>query len=119
MLTKEEAVRFAEDWVSAWNSHDLERIMAHYEEDVELTSPVAASLLKEPSGRVAGKKALREYFKKGLEAYPDLRFVLKDVMWGMASVVLYYGNQRGTRSGEYMEISPRGKVSKVTANYGS
>src|SRR6516164_4567249 len=36
MLTEEEAVKFAEDWVSAWNSHDLDKIMAHYADDVEL-----------------------------------------------------------------------------------
>jgi hypothetical protein len=38
-------------------------------------------------------------------------------MWGLESVVLYYVNQRGSKTGEYMEIDPAGKVSKVVANY--
>jgi len=117
MLTKTEVVEFAEQWVAAWNSHDLEKIMAHYEEDVELISPVAAQLLKEPDGRVVGKEALRNYFRKGLEAYPNLEFTLKDILWGLHSIVLYYINQKGTCTGEYMEISPNGKVSRVVANY--
>ena len=117
MLTKTEVAEFAEHWVAAWNSHDLEKIMTHYEEDVELISPVAAQLLTDPNGRVVGKEALRNYFKKGLETYPKLEFTLKDVLWGLHSIVLYYMNQKGTCTGEYMEISPTGKVTRVVANY--
>jgi predicted ester cyclase len=117
MLTKTEAFEFAEHWVAAWNSHDLEKIMTHYAEDVELISPVAAQLLKDPNGRVVGKDNLRNYFKKGLEAYPNLEFTLKDGLWGLNSIVLYYINQKGTCTGEYMEIYPTGKVSRVVANY--
>jgi len=40
-------------------------------------------------------------------------------MWGMTSIVLYYTNQKGTRTGEYMEISGEGLVSRVVANYSS
>ena len=117
MLTKTAVVEFAEHWVAAWNSHDLEMIMTHYEDDVELVSPVAAQILRDPNGKVIGKDALRNYFKKGLEAYPNLEFTLKDIMWGLNSIVLYYTNQQGTCTGEYMEMSPTGKVSRVVANY--
>ena len=117
MLTKEQAHRLAQEWIDAWNSHDLDQIMDHYEEEVELISPVAAQLLGRSDGRVMGKANLRAYFQKGLDAYPSLRFDLKDVLWGLNSIVLYYANQRGTHTGEYMEISPQGKVSRVVANY--
>jgi ketosteroid isomerase-like protein len=117
MLTKTEVAEFAEDWIAAWNSHDLEKIMTHYENDVELISPAAAQILKDPKGRVVGKHALREYFRKGLETYPHLEFTLKDILWGVNSIILYYINQKGTCTGEYMEISPSGKVSRVVANY--
>lgn len=116
-VTKEEAHELAQEWIAAWNAHDLDQIMAHYEEAVELTSPVAARLLDTPDGRVSGKAALRAYFQKGLEAFPELHFSLEAVLWGMHSVVLYYANQRGSHTAEYMEISPRGKVARVVANY--
>ena len=80
MLTKTEVVEVAEHWVAAWKSHDLETIMTHYEEDVELISPAAAQLLKDPNSRVAGKDALRNYFQKGLETYLNLEFTLKDIL---------------------------------------
>ena len=117
MLEESQARELAEHWVRAWNSHDLDRIMAHYADDVVLISPVAARILGDPSGRVSGKPALRAYFERALGAYPNLKFELVDLMWGLQSVVLYYVNQKGSKTGEYMEIDPTGKVSKVVANY--
>jgi predicted ester cyclase len=116
-MTKDEAWDLANHWVAAWNAHDLDRIMTHYEDAVELTSPVAAQLLGMPGGRVVGKTDLRAYFQRGLEAYPDLRFHLDDVLWGINTVVLYYTNQKGTHSGEFMELSTTGRVARVIAHY--
>jgi predicted ester cyclase len=116
-MTREEAWKFAKEWVAAWNGHDLEGIVAHYEEGVELTSPVAARLLGKADGKVVGKENLRNYFALGLEAFPELHFELEEVLWGLNSVVLYYTNQRGTRTAEFMEWSGTGKVKRVVANY--
>ena len=116
-MTKEEACKLAEHWVAAWNAHDLEEIMTHYEDAVELTSPVAAQLLGASDGRVVGKENLRAYFRRGLEAFPELNFRLTDVLWGVSSVVLYYSNHKGWRTAEFMELSAAGKVARVVANY--
>jgi len=117
MLTEAEARRVATENIEAWNSHDLERILAHYDDDVVLVSPVAAVRLGDPTGEVRGKAALRRYFALALDAYPELYFELVDVMWGISSVVLYYKNQRGTMTGEVLEIAPNGRVARVLANY--
>lgn len=117
MRTDSEARQFASDWIAAWNSHDLEAILSHYDENVVLTSPVAAKLLNDPSGTVRGKAALREYFRRGLDAYPNLQFELQDVMFGLASVVLCYKNQKDTKTAEFMELGEDGKVIRVVANY--
>jgi ketosteroid isomerase-like protein len=117
MITENAARKLAREWVEAWNSHDLARILEHYAEDVTLTSPVAAERLGDPSGTVRGKAALKAYFELGLKAYPSLYFDLVDVMWGVSSVILYYVNQRGTMTGEVMELGPTGLVTRVLANY--
>jgi hypothetical protein len=117
MMTESTAHQFAEEWVAAWNAHDLEAILSHYAADVVLTSPVAAERIKESSGTVTGIAALRDYFRRGLEAYPNLAFELLEVMWGISSVVLYYRNQKGSRTGEFMEFNAEGKVVRVVANY--
>jgi predicted ester cyclase len=108
---------FAREWIAAWNTHDLDAILSHYAEDVVLTSPVATRILNTPSGTVQGKSALREYFKLGLQAYPDLHFDFLDVMHGLSSLVICYMNQNGTKTAEFMELREDGKVVRVVANY--
>jgi predicted ester cyclase len=116
-MTKDEAWSLANHWVEAWNSHDLDLIMTHYDDAIELTSPVAARLLGTSHGKVVGKANLRAYFQRGLEAYPELHFRLENVLWGVNSVLLYYTNQKGTHTGEFMELSATGKIARVVANY--
>ena len=117
LMTEDEARSFAADWIEAWNSHDLDRIMTHYAEDLVLVSPIAAQLLNDPAGMIRGKDSLREYFQKGLNAFPQLRFDLIEVMRGLSSIVLYYKNQKGTKSGEFMELNPQRKITRVVGNY--
>ena len=116
-MTEKDAWKFANAWVDAWNSHDLDAILSHYDDSVELTSPVAARLLFLPDGKITGKGNLRAYFRRGLEAYPNLHFQLQDVLAGLNSVVLYYVNQSGSHTAEFMEFSATGKVIRVVANY--
>jgi hypothetical protein len=118
-MTRDEAWKLAEHWIAAWNAHDLDLIMTHYEDAVELTSPVVAQLLGTPAGKVIGKANLKAYFQRGLEAYPELHFRLEDVFLGVSSVVLFYTNQKGGRTAEFMELSAIGKVARVVANYGA
>ena len=117
MTSELDAKKFAREWIEAWNSHDLEAILSHYATDVVLTSPVAARLLDDPSGTVQGSAALRDYFKRGLEAYSNLHFELLDVMQGLSSVVLCFVNQKGTKTAEFMEFGKDGKIARVVANY--
>lgn len=108
---------FAQDWIDTWNKHDLERILSHYDDEVVLTSPLALKLIN-GDGSVRGKSALREYFSRGLHAYPDLRFDLIDVLWGIDTLVLYYtSNFRSSKTAEVMLLNASGKVSHVWANY--
>jgi predicted ester cyclase len=116
-MNRDEAWAFANHWIDAWNAHNLELILSHYGESVELTSPVAAQLLGNPEGRVSGKANLRAYFQRGLQAYPDLHFQLEKVFWGINSVVLCYANQKGIPVAEFMELSQGGRVTRVVANY--
>ncbi len=118
-MTRDEAWNLANHWLAAWNAHDLDLIMSHYDDAIELISPVAVRLLGTPDGKVAGKANLRAYFQRGLEAYPELHFRLEDVLWGINSIVLFYVNHKGTRTGEFMELSANGKVLRVVANYSS
>lgn len=112
------ALEFAREWADAWNSHDLERILAHYDDQAILSSPVALERLG-GDGTIRGKAAIRDYFSRGLEAYPDLRFDLIETLWGTETVVVCYrNNHRGSKTAEVMLLNPAGKVTRVWANYG-
>jgi len=116
-MTSEEARCFAEEWVDAWNRHDLERILGHYAEDVVFTSPFAAKLIPGGDGTVRGRSALRDYFKAGLAAYPDLRFTLRHVAVGVESVTLLYDSVKGLLAAEMMTLNDRLKVTRVHCHY--
>src|SRR5467141_3314981 len=55
-VTRDEAWSLANHWVEAWNAHDLDLIMTHYDDAIELISPVAARLLGTPDGKVGEAK---------------------------------------------------------------
>jgi ketosteroid isomerase-like protein len=107
----------AQEWIAAWNAHDLERILAHYSEDVELISPFVAKLTGKSEGVVRGKAALRDYFARGLQAFPTLRFDFIRLYSGVGSCVLEYRSVNGLLSAELMEFDEHGKVRRVLAHY--
>jgi hypothetical protein len=108
---------FATDWVTASNSHDLARILAHYDEGIVLTSPRVRLILERDDGTLPGKAALRDYFKQGLAKLPDLKFTLDRVFSGINSVVLEFHTSDGRHGAEFMAFGPDGLVRQVCANY--
>lgn len=111
------ATDFAQEWIAAWNSHDLDRILSHYAEAVEFVSPFIVKLTGRADGRQHGKSALRDYFARGLAAYPDLRFELHRVYEGVGGLVLEYQSVNGLRAAEAMEFDAGGQVCRVRAHY--
>ena len=94
-VTTPEPGEFAERWITAWNSRDIEAVLTDYSDDVVFTSPTAARFVPESGGTIRGKDALRDYWEVALEANPDLRFELVTVYVGVDTIVLHYRNQVG------------------------
>ena len=116
-MTEQQARSFAEEWIHAWNTHDLDAILKHYADDVEFTSPFVARLLNDPSGTLHGKAALRAYFQRGLETFPDLHFELRAVLVSVKSITLLYQSVHNLLAAEVMELDERGQVIRVLAHY--
>ncbi len=38
-------------------------------------------------------------------------------MWGLSSLDLYYVNQKGTKAGEFMQLSASAKIFQVITHY--
>ena len=110
------AEHFAKEWIAAWNSHDLDRILDHYEDDFEMSSPIIPMLAGEPSGKLRGKPAVGAYWTKALNKLPNLHFELVTVLAGVDSVTVCYKGHRGL-SAEVLHFGPGGKVRAAFAHY--
>jgi ketosteroid isomerase-like protein len=111
------ARRFAAEWYAAWNAHDLERILSHYADDVEMASPLVAELAGRADGRIVGKDALRAYFAAGLEKYPDLHFEPLELFAGVDSLVLRYVSVDRRPSAEVVFLDETGRIGRYLAHY--
>lgn len=110
--------RFAAEWIDAWNSHDIERVLAHYTEDFEMTSPFIARLAGEPSGTLRGKAAVGKYWRHALTMIPDLKFELIAILTGVNSITLHYKGAQDRLAAEVFHFDPSGKVVRAFAHYG-
>jgi hypothetical protein len=116
MLTTDRAAHFAAEWIAAWNSHDLDRILAHWVDDCVFTSPIAARLVGDPV--VRGKAALRAYWERGLAVNPGLRFELDRVLVGADSLVITYRNHRGEHCAEWLRLDDDDRAIAGGGHYG-
>src|SRR3954447_17275690 len=117
MLTIEQARRLAGEWAAAWNARDRDAVLSHYTDDIEMSSPFIERLAGEPSGTLRGKQAVRDYWRRALERFPDLHFHVIDVFIGAGSVAILYDAVLGTRAVEVLFLNAEDKVYKAAAHY--
>jgi ketosteroid isomerase-like protein len=108
---------FGREWIAAWNSHDLDRVLALYAEDAEMTSDKIPALGFDPSGTLHGKARLRMYWGKALTLLPNLHFDLIDTYVSPNSIVVFYKNERGAKICEYLRLNAEGKIIQGSANH--
>ena len=116
MITREFADYFTQEWIDSWNSHNLERILSHYTDNFEMSSPYIVQIAGESSGVLKGKAAVAAYWAKALERMPRLHFEAHSTLVGAESLVIYYRGTRGMAA-ELFFFDPHGKVTKACAHY--
>ena len=104
-------------WVEAWNTGDLERVLALYAEDAVMTSDRIPAMGFDASGTVRGKDSLRAYWGKALGLIPNLHFTVIDVFVSPDSVVVFYANERGMKICEYLRVNDAGLIVQGSANH--
>ena len=112
-----DAKKFANKWIESWNSHDLDNILTHYSDDVEITTPMIKLAAGIESGSLKGKENAKEYWKKTFQKIPDLHFELYEVTSGINSVALFYKSVMNKKAIEVMFFNDQGKVNKMYALY--
>ena len=114
-LNPDAARTFADEWIECWNSHDLDRILSHYADDICFHSPRAQ--LVTGTSPVNGKPALRAYWSKALSQSPDLEFSLIEYFLGVDCLSVHYVNHRDQRVIETFVFGEQGLVTESIACY--
>ena len=117
MMSREQAERFAGEWVEAWNSRDLDAVLAHYADDIIFHSPRIALVTGESRHSVEGKEALRRYWSQAIEKAPDLRFSIEEVLLGSDALTILFQNHRQQRVAETFIFDQSGSVTRSVATY--
>ena len=120
-MTRQSALKFAADWIEAWNERDIERVLATFEDTVEFSSPRA--LVTVGVATVHGKQAVRSYWQAALSKIASLRFVLDRALWNpenrelaIVDVSEVNGDQKWVS--ENLRFGPNGKVRAVGVFHG-
>ena len=116
-LTERRARELAEEWVAAWNEHDLEAILSLYAPGIVFQTPTIIDSLGIPDGRVEGLEDLRRHFVRGLERLPHLRFDLEAVYTGVSSIAMTYRWVDGTLVCELHEYDGQERIERVQTLY--
>jgi hypothetical protein len=117
MKTWQDAWDWAAAECDAWNNRDLDAIMAHYADDVALSSPAVIARMGRVDGRLHGKAEVREYFAKGLQA-PGLRFELVNVLFGVNVLCMIFRRETGVTVCDVFELDDHDRVVRLLACYG-
>jgi ketosteroid isomerase-like protein len=117
MITHDWAAQFAREWIDSWNAHDLDRILSHYTDDFQMSSPYIVQFTGEPSGTLKGKDHVRAYWRAALDRLPDLWFELIEVFAGADSVAIHYHGARGKIVVEVCFFDENRKVVRAAAFY--
>lgn len=117
MLSEQQLTQFAQEWIAAWNYHNLELILSHYADEIEFISPLIVKLLVQADGLIKGKENLRNYFAKGLATYPELKFEILQILFGVNSITIYYRSVNNLLAAELMVLNNERKAIQVRAHY--
>ncbi|MCF2496675.1 nuclear transport factor 2 family protein [Dyadobacter chenhuakuii] len=108
---------FAQHWLKSWNSHDIEGVLAHFSEDVEVTTPMIKVATSGDEDTIYGKEAVRKYWTTALKKFPDLHFKLICITEGVNSAAFYYETVLEKKAIEVMYFNSEGLVTKMNAFY--
>lgn len=106
---------FVYDWRQAWNSHDVDRVIAHYHDDVEYASPFIAHPGRR---RLRGREELRRYVTAAFERVPQLSLPApRHVAIGLDSVTVIYDSHHGSVAAEVLVLDEHLRIRSALCHY--
>lgn len=104
----EQNKQIAHKWFEAFNEHNLEKLLALYNDAAEHYSPKLKIRKPETNGLVKGKAALRDWWKDSFDRLPSLHYELTKLTADEQQVFMEYirhvDGEEDLRVGEVLEI---------------
>lgn len=82
--------KIAGQWFAAFNNHNLENLLALYDEQAAHYSPKLKIRQPESNGLVSGKQALRAWWKDAFERLPELHYEVTSLTANTGRVFMEY-----------------------------
>ena len=73
-MSAKDNLRIACAWLDAFNRHDVEALVALYDDDATHTSPKIRALHPSTGGKLVGKGALLAWWRDAMTRLPSLRY---------------------------------------------
>ena len=109
-MTRSEIQAFLESWVRAWTAEDLEALLACYDEQAELVSP----LLRTVRGVGAIERSHQDLFSAFSDIAVDVHDIIVDVDNQQAVLVFTI---HATQQGEFLGVAPSRKRTATQSAY--
>lgn len=109
------ARQFANEWIKAWNQHDIAKIAEFYAEECELSSPFIPEVINKPITEIKGLRNIRRYWEKAFAVMPNFSFELVSVMAGVDSIVITFHGIYSALSANAFYFDKDNKIIRSTA----
>jgi ketosteroid isomerase-like protein len=103
----------ARGWITAWNTGDFKTLLDHYADDVVFYSSAASRRWNTEGGKLTGKKALENHFRKAFEEFPGMKLDFKYLLTGADGVLLVYHRETGKIAADFVLFNEEGKVKEI------
>lgn len=99
----------AQQWFDAFNAHNLDKLLALYNDDAQHYSPKLKLRQPETRGLIKGKDALRQWWRDSFNRLPSLKYVPTRFIADNANIFMeytrYVDGEESMTVGEVLEIS--------------
>jgi ketosteroid isomerase-like protein len=113
MTDKKQLREKAIGWITAWNAGDFKSLMDHYADDVVFYSPAATRRWNTEGGKLTGKKALENHFRKAFEEIPGMKLGFRHLLTGADGVLLVYQRETGKTAADLVLFNEEGKAKEI------
>lgn len=108
---------FANSWLMAWNSKDVDQIVEFYSSEFVMVSPTVRQMTDDEEGVLINKEEMRGLCSKIFKDVPELQFSLAAVAVGVESLTIHYTNHQCDMVAEVMRFNDNWKITKSHTYY--